>query len=49
MRQPRERIFETAKEILVDNGDVIDLNYSPYITGNEKVFDIRGKTGQYKS
>ena len=34
--------FETAKEILVDNGDVVDLNYSPYITGNEKVFDSDG-------
>jgi len=34
--------FETAKEILIDNGDVVDMHYSPYITGNEKVFDNDG-------
>ena len=34
--------FDTAKEILIENGDVLDLNYSPYISGNERVFDFDG-------
>lgn len=34
--------FETTKEILVENGDVADLHYSPYIVGDEPVFDSDG-------
>ena len=37
-----QAFFETAKETLIDNGDVLDLNYSPYITGDERVFDKEG-------
>lgn len=37
-----EAFFTSAKDILVDNGDVTDLNYSPFITGNERVYDNDG-------
>ena len=37
-----EAFFTSVKEILVDNGDFTDLNYSPFISGSERVFDTDG-------
>ena len=34
---PRSRaFFEIVKDILIENGDAIDLNYSPFISGDER-------------
>lgn len=40
---PRSRaFFEIAKDILIENGDAIDLNYSPFISGDERAYDNDG-------
>ena len=39
---PLAQAFETTKEILIENGDVVDLNYSFYKSGAQPVFDQDG-------